>query len=148
MKLTSGLKQFYLNALGVPVLGKYLFGPTLRGLWKINNRVDQQKQYQTVDNAHTSTYSSAIVSLRESMSIIESRADEQYEFLISALSGLQAAQVILHNRTDDIQRDLSSALSGTNQFNSKNHVALMTEVKVLAGQLTDLQQHLNHDARR
>jgi hypothetical protein len=127
MKLPTEWKELYLHSLEVPVLGRPIFGPLLRGLWKAIQFFHRETKVEVrVPDGLLSTYASTIDGLRRQVENIERRtaaleadlaqvresARVQQQLAAAALEGLQR-RLKQQEQHVGFQRDaLTAAVSG------------------------------------
>jgi hypothetical protein len=105
MKLPPEWKDFYLRSLQVPVLGRRVFGPLLRGLWKaILFFHRESKPVRQLPDGLLSTYASTIDALRRQLENLERRMGQ----LETELAQAHAEQERLRESAA-VQQLLSSA---------------------------------------
>jgi hypothetical protein len=80
MKLDPKLKDFYLRALKIPIVGKYIFGPFLRLSWKVySNSIDKKMSYKNKiknEEVNFASYASVLHSLRVRVEELEKKCQE------------------------------------------------------------------------
>lgn len=137
MKLPPEWKAFYLRSLQVPVLGQAVFGPLLRGLWRLIRFVHERTHRAPVPppyaDAVLTTYASSLDGLRRQVESLERRcagmeeqlrerdramqqlrdgAQVQALVLTAAVQGLQQRVEAVAQDTSFQQRAVAAALSG------------------------------------
>lgn len=127
MKLPGEWKAFYLKCLDLPLLGKFLFGPLLRLLWKIIKFLNKDTATSSNNNGLITTYASTIVSLRKQVAALELRI-ETLEVDLSAAKQASAATALM----------LSSALEGLSKKSTSQDNALDFQMKIFSAAISGL----------